>query len=166
MWSLDFFQHLIPPFCLSSSLTNIHVLFMELISAFYPLILMLLTYLLIELHARNMYLVWKPFNKCVAKLKRSYDPKASIFNAFATVLLLSFSKILFTSINSVYQVNVFTSINSVYQVNISSTYNALYYNPYEPSAVHLPYFIPVIALIIITTQAHFQGSEPILSSHM
>ena len=68
----------------------------------------------------------------------------------------------FTSINSVYQVNVFTSINSVYQVNISSTYNALYYNPYEPSAVHLPYFIPVIALIVITTQARFQGSEPIL----
>ena len=76
--------------------------------------------------------------------KKILRSQASIFNPFATFLLLSFSKILFTSINSIYQVNV----NPLHH---GTKFSALYYNPYEPSAVHLPYFIPVITLIVITT---------------
>ena len=142
IWSLDFFRHLIPPFCVSSSLTNLHVLLVELISAFYPLVLIFLTYLLIELHARNVYLivqVWKPFNKCVAKLRRSYDSKASIFNAFATFLLLSLSNILFTSIGFIYTVNVYGGSK------------ALYYDPNMSLAKSYRNYAPVIALLIVTT---------------
>ena len=85
VWSLDFFRHVIPPFCVDRRITNINVLSLEMIPAFYPLVLILLTYILIELHARNFYLIvklWRPFNRCVAKIRRSYDPKASIFNTF------------------------------------------------------------------------------------
>ena len=104
VWSLDFFRYqLIDPMCVSSSLSNIQVLILELIPPVDIFILILLTYMLIELHARNVYVIvqlWKPFNKCVAKRRRSYDPKASIFNAFATFLLLSYSTVLVIGFHS------------------------------------------------------------------
>ena len=146
IWSLDFFRHLVPPFCVSSSLTNLHVLLVELILTSYPLVLIFLTYLLIELHARNVYLivqVWKPFNKCVAKLRRSYDPKASIFNAFATFLLLSLSNILSINNGFIYSVTVFHGNDST---------KALFFDPNELISVkHFPYYAAVIALLIVTT---------------
>ena len=53
IWSLDFFRHLIPPFCVHSSLTISHYIFLDLIPIAYLLFLVVLTYVLIELHARN-----------------------------------------------------------------------------------------------------------------
>ena len=109
IWSLDFFRHLIPPFCVSSSLSNTHVLMLELIPPFYIFILIVLTYVLIELHARNVCVIvqlWRPFHKCVAKLRRSYDPKASIFNALATFTLISFSNILFIGSHFIFSISL------------------------------------------------------------
>jgi len=42
-WNLDFFRYLIPPFCISQGLKNIHVLALQYVSAFYPLLLIALT---------------------------------------------------------------------------------------------------------------------------
>ena len=150
IWSLDFFRYqLIGPICVSSSLSNIQTLMLELIPPLYLLILMVLTYMLIELHARNVYAIvqlWKPFNKCVAKLRRTYDPKASIFNAFATFLLLSYSSILVIGTRSVYDVNINVQ-NSVSGFPI----RRLYHDPNKPISSKLPYFIPVIILLIFLT---------------
>ena len=58
-WNLDFFRYLIPPFCVSQSLTNIHVLALQYVSAFYPLLLIALTYTCVELHGHNFKpIVW------------------------------------------------------------------------------------------------------------
>ena len=38
-WNLDFFRHVVPPFCISSRLTDLDVVLLECISAFYPLLL-------------------------------------------------------------------------------------------------------------------------------
>ena len=43
-WNLDFFRYFIPPFCLSQGLKNIHILALQYVSAFYPLLLIALTY--------------------------------------------------------------------------------------------------------------------------
>ena len=140
IWSLDFFRHLIPPFCVNSTLTISHYIFLDLIPIAYLLFLIVLTYVLIELHARNTYVIvlfWKPFNKCVSKVRRSFDPKASIFNAFSTFILLSLSKILFLTSLFLYDSN-----------NSSSTY---YYDPTKPSLRYTHYFLPVITLLIAFT---------------
>ena len=42
-WNLDYFRHLIPPFCVSRGLKNIHVLALQYVSAYYPLLLIALT---------------------------------------------------------------------------------------------------------------------------
>ena len=100
IWSLDFFRSVIPPFCVSSHIKTIHALALEYLVAFYPIFLILITYVCIKLHDNNFRPVvwlWKPFHRHFAHLRRRWDSTASIINAFTTFLLLAFSKILFVS---------------------------------------------------------------------
>ncbi len=97
IWNLDIFRHIIPPFCVSTKLNDLHILLLEYTSALYPLFLVVITYVGIELHARNLRIIiilWKPFHKCFAPLRRSVDPRSSVIAAFSTFLSLSFSRIL------------------------------------------------------------------------
>ncbi len=61
MWNLDFFRSLYPDICLDVS--TLTVLALDYAVAIYPLLLTVVSYILIELHARNFRLVvilWKP----------------------------------------------------------------------------------------------------------
>ena len=92
IWNLDVLRYIIPSFCLNENFTNTEAAFLELITSFYPLILIILTLILFELHAYNCRIVvcvWRPFHKYFSSLRRSWSPKASVINAFATFLLLS-----------------------------------------------------------------------------
>ena len=109
IWSLDFFRFVIPPFCVSSNIKTVHALALEYLVAFYPIFLILLTYVCIKLHDNNFRPVvwlWKPFHRHFAHFRRRWDSKASIVNAFTTFLLLSFSKILFVSFTLLYMSNI------------------------------------------------------------
>ena len=105
----------------------------------------------IELHARNFYVVvklWKPFNRCVAKVRRSYDPKASIFNAFSAFILLSCSNILFICYNLTYSVKIEQSFfNSSEPLPIE--YQLSYYEPDKPIKEQMVYFVPLFVLIFL-----------------
>ena len=104
-WNLDFFRHIIPSFCVDSRLNNLHALWLDFISAYYPLLLIFITYVAIELHARNfkpIVILWRPFHKCCVRIRGGLDPKSSIINAFTTFLVLSIGKIIFLSVHSVY----------------------------------------------------------------
>ena len=98
MWTLDFGHHIIPPFCASESLNSYHALLFDYILGFYPILLIFITYILIKLHGYNirpLVMFWQPFHRCFARVKRTWDPKASMVNSFATFLLLSLTKFLF-----------------------------------------------------------------------
>ena len=126
IWNLDFGRYILPPFCVSDDINAYHALFLDYIPGFYALILIFITCILIELHSSNFKLIvllWKPFHKCFVRVRRSWDPKASMINAFATFLLLSFSKILFVSCFSLQRASIKTTSNNAYR-----TY-ALFYNP-------------------------------------
>ena len=86
---------------------NLHVFAVEYTEAFYPLILILITYICIKLHDhdfRPIVLLWKPFHRCFVYFRRTWDSEASVISAFSTFLLLSFSKILFVSFTMLYPV--------------------------------------------------------------
>ena len=122
-WNLDFFRFLVPPFCLSSDLDNIQALSLEYVSAVFPLFLIIITTICIELHARNFVLVtiiWKPFHRCVTRLRRSWDPTASIINAFSMFLLLNFSKVITVAWHYFYSTHIFSK---------SGHWTSLYSNP-------------------------------------
>ena len=98
IWNLDIFRSVVPPFCVSSKLTDVDTILLEYISVLYPLLLILITYIGIELHARNFSLIvalWKPFHKCFSKCRRTHDPTSSVIAAFSTFISLSFTKSLY-----------------------------------------------------------------------
>ena len=106
-WNLDFFRPIIHPFCISPNMKSLHAFALEYIEAFYPLTLIVITYICIKMHDhsfRPVVLLWKPFRRCFVYFRRHCDPEGSIINAFATFFLLSFTKILFVSFNLLYAV--------------------------------------------------------------
>ena len=97
VWNLNIFTRFIFPFCLTHHLTRLQAFTLKYILAFYPLILVVLPYICIRLHAHNFRPIvysWKPFLKCFLRFRRSVDPKTSVIDAFATFLLLSYVKLL------------------------------------------------------------------------
>ena len=105
MWNLDFFRYLIPPFCVSDQISPLQVVALEYAVAFYPLLLTVIAYICVQLHARDcrvMVCLWRMFCKCFSCCRRrwgkQWDPIASLVHTFAAFLLLSYSKILFVSL--------------------------------------------------------------------
>ena len=91
VWNLRFFRYLLPPFCISSHLKPIHISFLDYISVFYPMCLIFLTWVCVELYDRKFRLLvwlWKPFQRCLKGKEYHID----FINAFASFFLLSFTK--------------------------------------------------------------------------
>ena len=109
IWNLDFFTELLPHFCLPCS-SVFCVFVLGYTAAFYPLILLILMYVLIELHARNCKVLvhlWRPFHHCYTRFWRSWDIKASVIDTFASFLLLSYVKILYISTDFIIPTQLF-----------------------------------------------------------
>ena len=71
MLNLDFFHYVVPPFCISSQIKSIHIAFFGYISAFYPILLIILTWICVELHGHNirpLVCLWRLFHRCFVKL--------------------------------------------------------------------------------------------------
>ena len=112
IWNLDFFRYVIPSFCVSRHLSPVQVLALEYIVAFYPLLLIVTTYIGVELYARDYRLIvwlWRPFSRCLAFVLRGRDLNFSLVHAFASFLLLSFSKNFFVSFQLLAATKVFDS---------------------------------------------------------
>ena len=100
VWNLDFFRYVIPSFCVSDQLTPIQVVALEYVVAFYPLLLIFITYTCVELYAKDcrlMVWLWRPFRRCLVFALRGREISFSFVHAFSSFLLLSYSKILFVS---------------------------------------------------------------------
>ena len=98
VWNLDFFRAIYSPFCLHPKINTLRILALDYLIASYPLLLILLTYILVKLHVRNFRIVvwgWKLFSK----LKCSRQPKTSLIDVFASFIFLSSSRLLTASFN-------------------------------------------------------------------
>ena len=143
IWNLDFFRSLYPPFCLHPKLTSLQVLMLDYLVAVYPMLLVFLTYIFDERFRLTMCLCW-PVNKCFRHFRKELDIKSSLISAFATMLLLSYVKILNVTAN----ILIFG-----YHYDIHGNYGHLYVyydtNTLYLSREHLPYFIIAIAMSLI-----------------
>ena len=101
IWSLNLGRTVFPNVCVGHSIGTINSIALQYMSAFYGLGLVFITYCIVELHGYNFRLIvwlWKPFSKCFTRIRRRVNPRASLINAFATFLVLSHSKLTFTSL--------------------------------------------------------------------
>ena len=135
----------IPHQCLSTGMSSLAVISLQYIYVLYPLLLVFITWLCIELHARDFRLVvylWKPFHRCFAKVRRNWSANDSVIHAYTTVFFLSFICLTYTSFQLLYT-------TYVYNINGKSKGKVLVYEPsiivFSPQ--HLPYAIPAILLL-------------------
>lgn len=111
-WNLDFFRGVIPPFCVTTGLDNLEVLMFQYMCVIYPTILVVVAWVIVDLYERGfrpIVNVWRPFRRCLSHFSVTNNPKRVIISAYATVLVLSYTKVLFVSGNllkvaSLYQV--------------------------------------------------------------
>ena len=148
IWNLDFLRYVIPQFCVSSKLTNIQAISLEYIIAFYPLVLFIVSYVCIQLHARGcqvlVYLV-RPFHRCCGGFKSRWHPGESLIHSFAAFLLLAYAKIFIVSCKLLHPNPVYNGRG--HRVGPL----ALLYEPSMTffSPQHLPYAILAIFVIAI-----------------
>ena len=147
IWNLDFFRTLYPPICLNVS--KALILALDYLPAFYILILILFTYLLIKLHSYNfrvLAFLRKPIEHLVTLSEKlqTGSSNSSLVNVFSTFFLLSYIKILSVS----FTLLVPTTLYDVYG-NRSST--VLYYDASVPYAgeEHLPYAVIAVTVLLV-----------------
>ena len=153
IWNLDFFRYLIPPFCASDQISPLHVVALEYIVAFYPLLLTVIVYICIQLHARDCWVIvclcrvfCKCFSSCRQRWGRQWDPFASLVHTFAAFLLLSYSKILIISL----QLLSYTQLHLPTGGTLDPPRRVLH----DPSLEwfgekHLPFALPAIFILCI-----------------
>ena len=92
-WSFQYIiTNAIPPFCISEKLNDIDIRLLCLIPATYPIVLVIATYILIELHARNFKVIqtlWKPFSIILKKTNIKAVNGDAVIHAFASFIFLS-----------------------------------------------------------------------------
>lgn len=106
IWNLDFFTLIIPPFCVSSNIKPIHAIFLNFVSAVYPVCLIVLSWLCINLYSRNSKPVVWLWDKLPHNFQRCFvgncHSTRTIVDVFASFFLLSYAKLVYTSLKTFY----------------------------------------------------------------
>ena len=98
VWNLDFFRTFYSNICLD--IGSLNAISLEYAIAFYPLFLILVTFIVAELHYRGFRFVvwvWNPFQRFFQRYRSQWNIRSSLIDVVATFLLLMYSKILGTS---------------------------------------------------------------------
>ena len=99
-WNLDFFRYILPSFCVSPELKQVHITLINYILAIYPLCLICITWVVIKLHFYNfkpIVFLWSKLSKCSCVQDRGFSQNNSLIDVFATFFLLSYTKLVHTS---------------------------------------------------------------------
>ena len=149
VWNLDFLRSFDLSICLG--IDTLQSLALDMAVGIYPLLLMVLSYFLIQLYDNNfrpIVILWKPFHRVFSLLRSNWEIRTSIVDAFATFLLLSNVKFLSVSYDLLVPVKVFL-------LSPSKDFNnptwRLFYDANVPyiGRSHLPYVIMAITILII-----------------
>ena len=146
IWSFNPLYLVSPPLCLSPHIQDIDRPYIEMLTTLYPFMLLVLAYVGIELHSRDVRLVvllWRPLYKRLIRCRRSWNPNASLVHAFATVFYISYVKLIFL---------VFVPFNGVYFANehgIIRNEFVTYVDPTIPFAHPKHIYLMVFSLCIL-----------------
>ena len=146
VWNLDFFRLAFPPLCLHPSISTLQMISLDYIIALYPLLLMFITYFLVKIHDHSTIaqFLWKPMTQLLHWFHKESMTSISFIEVFCTFFLLSYVKILNTSLNLLTPVQV-----------VNMTGHVLHTYAYYDGSVeyfgsqHLPYAILAICISIL-----------------
>ena len=148
IWNLDFFRTFDIGICLGTD--TLQTLSLDIAVGIYPLLLMVLSYVLIDMYDRNfriLVIIWKPFLRVFSLFHRNWEIRTSVIDAFATFFFLSNVKFLSVSFDLLAPVKV-------YQLSSSNDYSytwRLYFDATIPyfGETHLPYAILAIVTLLV-----------------
>ena len=152
IWNLDFFRYVYKPFCLHPNMSILQMISLDYAIAVYPLLLIFLTYTLVSIYDRFsvVQLLWKPITWIMVKINREFGVKRTLIKAFGTFILLSYVKVLNTSVDILMPVQVYNASGIV--VGVYTYYNgSLEYFGRE----HLPYAFLAIFMFATLNLAPF-----------
>ena len=95
IWSFDVLLFISPPLCISHQLQEIYIPYLDLIAIIYPFILLIFISGLVTVHAKNfkpVVIPWRVCSRMFAQSYRSWDPRSSMIQAFASLFFLSYAK--------------------------------------------------------------------------
>ena len=149
VWNLDFFRSLDLGICLHG-IDTLLVLVLDLAVGFYPLLLMILTYFVVELYSkgfRPFVFIWRPFGRISRAIDANFSSRTSLIDAFVTFFLLTNVKFINISLSLLVPVKI-VHINAT---ACHDTLQRLFYDatlPYFGSR-HLPYAILAITVLTV-----------------
>ena len=147
IWNLDFFRPFYSDLCLGIGI--LPILALDYVIAVYPLLLMIVSYLLIVLYDRNYRVVsmlFRPFLALFSLFKKNWDIRTSVIDAFTSFFLLSNVKFLSVS----FDLLVPTKVYHLHGDHYNSTWALYYAGDIEYfGKEHLPYGILAIVVSFI-----------------
>ena len=147
IFNLDYFRKVIPPFCVSENITGLPMISLLYIAVIYLVLLSVLAYVLIEMHAHNcrfLVWLWRPLHKYYVKVCRNVNPHTTLIDAFATLLILSYSRLMFVSFMLLRPVRLYTPDGSVAKQIVYFDGTIDYF-----SARHIPYVVLGSTVIMV-----------------
>ena len=98
IWSFEPLQFISPSLCFSMRIEDIELLYFEILATLYPFFLLLLAYVVIELHARGfkpVVCLWRLLNQSFfIRWRRSWNPRASLVQSFSTIFFISYARLI------------------------------------------------------------------------
>ena len=143
IWNLDFFRAFHSPICLD--VPPLLTFALDYVGAFYTLLLILFSYLLIKLHSHNVRVIvclWAPLDHILTVFNQDWNKKLSMVSVFSTFFLLSYVKLLSVSLTLLLP-------TTLYDIHGSKAATVLYYDASVKyfSRQHFPY--AVIAIVVL-----------------
>ena len=124
-WSLQYVTPVVPPFCISEKLSDIDIEMLSLVPATYPIILLAVIFITMELHTKNCKIIqklWKLFTTFFDKMKIKPVTGEAVIHAFASVFFLS-------------NVAVYATMGSLSNITYIKGQDS---TPYQRSLFHYP----------------------------
>ena len=148
IWNLDFFRCVDLGICLSTD--TLTTLALDIAVGVYPLLLMLITFLLIQLHDRHftpLVIIWKPFKAVFGLFHENWDIGTSLIDAFTTFFLLSSVKFMSVAFDLLVPID----INQLHSTGERSIVWHLYYDATVPyfGQKHIIYAVLAIVTLLL-----------------
>lgn len=141
VWNLDFFRGLYTPFCLHPHMPPLSVISLDFAVALYPMCLIVLAYAVLTVYDKykSAFRCWTLFHRLIHRCYQECDIRNSLIDAFATMFILSYVKILNTSFELLLPVYLSDKNGEVKETAVFYSGDLKYFG-----TQHLPYAILAI----------------------
>ena len=154
-WNLDILRSFYPQICLSPRMTTLHAVLLEYLVALFPHLMVFVIYYSVKLYDhgyRAIFCVCRPVHTCLARLRRSIDIRTSLIDAFATSIILSVNKVIFTSSSILQPVYVYSPYGNhsvcVY-LDPTMEYFGWHHLPYALTALVFIFTLILVPLLLL-----------------